>query len=293
MCDLCLKLSYRCNNNCLCCPEFKKGEELPFSTREIIGMVSGNINRVIITGGEPTLNKDFFPILDKIKKKYPKMKFCLMSNGRIFAYKKFIDRIAGYNLEHIVISIYAFSEKRHEAITSAKKSFHETISGINNLMRHGQRVTVCLPLSRMNYRNLVKQAKKFLAHFETGKPHFEFRLIDLIADAEKNRKILNVKFTEMWPHLKPVLEYFISQNVIFHLFQMMPFCLIPPEFHKHIMKKREKELVADIKKNLVEPYREFTYLENICLACEHVNRCHGIYSHYLKYNGDKEFKKQN
>ena len=59
-----IKINYHCNNNCIFCHEKKENSEITLEEFDKI-IKNNNIKKVYLSGGEPTLNKNLFQILEK------------------------------------------------------------------------------------------------------------------------------------------------------------------------------------------------------------------------------------
>lgn len=284
---------YVCNSNCICCPTIRQNCHEIETFEEIIqGLKKVKfLQRIYITGGEPTIHPDFFRILDWIKKEMYNPKITILSNGRIFYYNSFVNRILGYNITEFYLSLRGLSEIVHDYITRSKGSYNQTIGGINNLMKRNKKVIVCLIINKINIYTINKDLDLFLKKFKNNYPIMDLRFIDLIGEAEINRKELNIKFSSIIPPLSTFLDSLINRGIKVNISGMAPLCLLPKEYHKYVIKQSEQKII-DIKnrnKEFIAPGDQFIFLDR-CKNCQYRNRCNGIYINYLKYNGEEEFK---
>jgi len=292
-----LNLGWNCNNNCITCPEYREKTKKIISKSEILEKIKKikNMKKLFITGGEPTIHPNFFGILKEIKKKDPKIKITLLSNGRMFSYPSFIEKIKEYNINTFYISLYGTDSKTHDSITRCPGSFRQTIQGINNLIKNKKRVTTSMVINKLLYEDLDKDSEKFIKNFIHGPPLFRFRLVNIVGEAEKFQKILNIKFSKIWPDLQKLLDFLIERKIKFKLDNMMPYCLIPKRYHQFIAQKIEgKQTLINFNdshnKIIIDYQNPFIYIEK-CKDCVYIKDCKGINSFYLKYNSLREFKK--
>jgi MoaA/NifB/PqqE/SkfB family radical SAM enzyme len=290
-----LNLGWNCNNNCICCPEYRKETKEIIDPSEFLKKIKviKKSKKIIITGGEPTINPYFFQILNYLKKNYPHIKITLLSNGRMFSYFKFIEKIKEYKINKFLISLYGPNLKTHDLITRSSGSFEQTIHGINNLIKDKRKVECNIILLKQNFEEFNKNYEEFFRKFEFGIPHLNFRVASIIGEAEKYPELISVKFTNIWPSFKKLLDFLIKEKISFSLDKMMPYCLIPKEYHKFIRIDIQHPLISTnrkTKKNILEQKKIFTELQK-CKQCKYEKKCNKIYSSYLLLNGEKEFIK--
>lgn len=136
-----LYLNNKCNNNCqFCSPKFNKKSEEEYLNTPL------KINKVVISGGEPTItsNKKMYRLIKEIKNNYKNAKIELNTNARIFYYKKaaeyYINKL-GIKNYRVTLIINDFEEE-HDKTTKTKGSFKQTTEGIKNLKEAGAKITI-------------------------------------------------------------------------------------------------------------------------------------------------------
>lgn len=157
-----------CNNNCSFC--FNKNEDMDrkygsydrklSEIKKDIDMIALQTNYIVISGGEPTIKKEFFDIIKYIKEKgITKIK--IMTNGRNFSSSDFcrkLERIKDIKL-NFNVTILGSDKKIHDKISRREGSFYETVNGIKNLIKLGKRVTTHTPITQDNYHDIVNISK--------------------------------------------------------------------------------------------------------------------------------------
>lgn len=88
--------------------------------------------RIIVNGGEPTLNPDLIEILEYASK-YLGLETYLFTNGRLLSNIQYAEKIVKSGVNKITIPIYGHVSSLHNRITRNSTSFQETTRGINNL----------------------------------------------------------------------------------------------------------------------------------------------------------------
>lgn len=133
-------INFICNNSCVFCFSHNTYKKYNYEIKSdnihfIIDKFNiNNEDRVIINGGEPTLSKDIFLILDKLKKRNAHIIF--FSNGRKLKNKEFCNRLLKL-IDRIVIPIHG-TEVIHEKITRKKNSYKDTILAIKNIKEYSE-----------------------------------------------------------------------------------------------------------------------------------------------------------
>ncbi len=112
-----------------------------------------------ITGGEPTLLGDrLFDLIRHIRSRLPNTEIHLLTNGRMFANKEYVRKLADCGTDKILLGIPLHSDNsaEHDAITQVHGSFDETMLGLYNLGRFDFGIELRVVITKMNYRRLPK-----------------------------------------------------------------------------------------------------------------------------------------
>jgi len=148
-----------CNCNCWHCFVDKIGACLTLTTDEIKTILNDvkqqGVEIVALTGGEPTIRKDFFEIIDFCKKlKFNKIE--LQTNGRMFIDKTFAKKTVDHGVTDIYLSFHAHTEALQDFITRTKGSFKDSLEGLKNLLDLDVRLQTNTVISKLNYKILDK-----------------------------------------------------------------------------------------------------------------------------------------
>lgn len=159
-------LTEQCNHYCLMCSQPPKNVDdswLLDEAMRLVTLIPRHRARVLgITGGEPTLYGDrFIELLRRIKSYLPDVSLHILSNGRRFADRTFSSDYAGVKLKDVMVGIplYSCDPVRHDYVVQSKGAFDETIQGILNLKRLGQRVEIRVVLHKQTYEGLPALAE--------------------------------------------------------------------------------------------------------------------------------------
>jgi His-Xaa-Ser system radical SAM maturase HxsC len=160
-----LLVTERCNNFCLMCSQPPKRDNDSWLVKDILGLlplIDRSTPELTITGGEPTLlGGGFFEILAACKSWLPETGIHVLSNGRKFADIGFAKRYAEISHPDVMVGIPLYSDisSLHDYVVQADGAFDETIRGILNLKRLGQRVEIRVVLHKQTYERLSMLAE--------------------------------------------------------------------------------------------------------------------------------------
>lgn len=158
-------LTERCNHYCLMCSQPPKRSDdswlldEAFRTVELIPRSTQSIG---ITGGEPTLYGDrFIDLVRHIKSWLPHTSLHILSNGRAFADIGFSRDYAAIKHSDVMVGIpiYSCDPSRHDYIVQSRGAFDETIRGVLNLKKLGQRVEIRVVIHKQSYEGLPALAE--------------------------------------------------------------------------------------------------------------------------------------
>jgi len=230
-----------------------------------------------ITGGEPTLNPDYFKILSYLREQFPKSKLVQLTHGDNFADDDFSQKIATIENYHICVPLHGFNAETHEAIVRKKWAFQLLMRGILNILKHrksGQSLEIRLIIQKMNIDYLDKMY--YLIHkffptvdsISTIMMEFEWQAID-------NLKNTHLSYTEVMKKNESVFlkwgEIFGERFRLYHF----PLCVV-----------KNKKLWPYMWRTL--PAHEITFTKP-CMDCKSWKYCMGIHEAYTEFNGNKEF----
>ncbi|MFH1723002.1 MAG: radical SAM protein [Elusimicrobiota bacterium] len=229
-----LKLGYSCNDRCLHCVvgDFRKvfsaeSRSMDRTTAEYKGLLTSyrrqGYGHVTITGGEPSIRKDFVDILRFARA--IGFRIGVQTNGRLFS-RKSLMRELDFGKADIAftVALHGPTARIHDAITRRPGSHEETVRGIKNLLRAGYLVTGKIVLSTMNFRSVKRSVERLIAlGVRSGNiafPHAQGR-------AWENFDAVVPRYRDVLPHVREAVELQESRSrgVFFDL-EMIPLCFL-------------------------------------------------------------------
>lgn len=110
-------VTYRCNMNCPVC--YAKANEAGISDLELVDLDRLKEYQVVfLTGGEPTIRKDLFSILRKLKKQGKKI--IMFSNGLRLRNPKFVRALKRAGLAYVILQFDTIDDAQYEYMRGMK-----------------------------------------------------------------------------------------------------------------------------------------------------------------------------
>jgi len=133
-----LRITYRCNQNCIFCGVDKKAAPDPNEKTDaaIREAVSLGIPRLNISGGEPTLNPNLIDYI-RLAKEGGVWEVTLMTNAVLCSDSDLCGKLKAAGLDKVFVSLHAPEQELSDALTRCNGGFIKTIKGIKNLIDAG------------------------------------------------------------------------------------------------------------------------------------------------------------
>jgi len=145
-----LDITYRCNERCEHCylEHDDKGEMTTAEIFDIFGQLAdAGVFFLVISGGEPLLRRDFFPILERARALLFNVK---LKTNAVLIREPEAHRIRELGVEQVQISVYSHRPEVHDGITKLPGSLKKTLRAIEFLKSQGLKVTIANVLMRPN-----------------------------------------------------------------------------------------------------------------------------------------------
>jgi radical SAM protein with 4Fe4S-binding SPASM domain len=145
-----LDITYRCNERCEHCylDHDDKGELTTAEIFDILGQLAeAGVFFLVISGGEPLLRRDFFPILERARALLFNVK---LKTNAVLIREPEAQRIRELGVEQVQISVYSHRPEVHDGITKLPGSLKKTLRAIEFLKSQGLKVTIANVLMRPN-----------------------------------------------------------------------------------------------------------------------------------------------
>jgi len=119
----------------------------------ILSALPPTLNKVVLSGGEPTLHPEFEDILSGLE--HSGVDYVIFSNGRWPTPGRLIALLrASTHFRGFLISLHGISAEAHDAFTEVSGSFCETVENVCNAIAAGLPVSLSMVLTRQNVDTL-------------------------------------------------------------------------------------------------------------------------------------------
>lgn len=201
-----------CNYKCEFCyfkNDLKSCLPLEDVKRKVDSLYNYGFRQFDLTGGEPSIRKDFFDILDYCKK-YGEVS-CL-SNGYKFADLQFCKDAQQHGLNEVLFSVHGSNSQQHDAIVGHQGAFERILQAIKNCKSLGYRVRINCTVTEKNantlaseYPDLINPLDVFevnfiVVNYFSDNKDFPGQSLELITNAIKccidklSCKLINVRY---------------------------------------------------------------------------------------------------
>jgi len=295
-----IKVSYVCNNDCIHCVIADNKESLLEAHRsihrsteeckeEIMEAVSGGAKELVLTGGEPTLRKDFLDILEFIREQ--SLCVVLQTNGRAFHDAEFAQKAADYPIGLYSIALHAPNAELHDKITKKTNSFNETVTGIKNLVELNRFVQVKFVISKLNYR-YIKDTIQFID--QLGVRSINITFPHAIGNAGKYFAQVVPTYTDVLEHVHAALTLCREKNIVVQT-EAFPYCLMEGFeecVSEHFIASSDIETrpIGTDTINWSERRLEIKQKGDQCAGCLYSQICEGPWEEYVEFFGADELK---
>jgi radical SAM protein with 4Fe4S-binding SPASM domain len=166
-----IDLTQRCNLRCIHCyhGEHQRREQKELTTKETCSLIDQITDAgclyLLITGGEPTLRKDFPEIYSHARKKG--LIITVFTNGTLISDEVIIlfKEFPPYEVE---ISVYGATASTYEKISGVPGSYAQCITGVRKLLKGGIHLrlkTILMNVNSHEFFGMRKMAEEFGVKF--------------------------------------------------------------------------------------------------------------------------------
>lgn len=293
-------MGYECNNNCVFCyAADKKKMFKPMATTKVKVELDKGIQRgcdyVDFNGGEPTIRKDIFELI-RYAKQIGYKTVAMTTNGRMFSYKQFTNKIVKCGLDSAVFSIHGHTCSLHDYLTGVRGSFEQLSKGLKNLKEIKSDAYICTntTITKSNYKFLPQIAEN---NIRLGANGCEFIFVHPRGNALKNFDKVVPTLTETEPYIKPTIEVGKKYSIKHFVMRYFPVCFMKGEIDflselEALKRLREQHIGPEFCDLEVEKGRAlFGRVKGpICVNCKSNKICEGIFKEYAERIGFNELR---
>ncbi len=266
--DNTLFVTEQCNNHCLMCCQPPRNEDdvdiLYAQNIERIKSAPKNLPVIAITGGEPTLMGDkLIKLIEQIRGKLPETDIHILSNGRMFHNRAFVEDVVAAGDDKIIfgIPIHSDYEGDHDKIAGAKNSFLETIQGLYNLAMCDASIELRIVMNKLNHTRLRRIAE-FIFKNLSFVSWTAYMGMECVGFAKEKKEHIWIEPEEYIPQLCDAVRFLDDMEQKVEIYNI-PLCLLPNHMHRFA-----RQSISDWK----------NYFPHTCDGCLLKDKCCGLFS---------------
>jgi His-Xaa-Ser system radical SAM maturase HxsC len=269
-------LTEQCNNYCLMCSQPPKKHDDSWIIKDVcrmIPMLPRHVASLGITGGEPTVFGDeFLDVLRLCKSWLPYTSMHVLSNGRSFSDPKFAEKYAAIEHPDIMVGIPIYSDDpaRHDYVVQAKGAFDETIRGILNLKRLGQKVEIRVVIHKQTIERLPELAE-FIARNLLFVDQVALMGLEMTGFTRANLDALWIDPYEYRDILSEAVAILTSYKINVSVYNHQ-LCVLNPDVYPYCVKS-----ISDWKNDYADE----------CANCSKMTECGGFFSSCIQFGYSK------
>jgi len=289
--ELDIKVGYACNNACVFCLNKDKRYFQEYSIKILKNQIKKSTDKeckkLIISGGEPLISKNFFELINFAKINGINT-IEIQTNGRMLCYEEFMKKINAFRPMSFLVSLH-FPDKKLYKKYCQSDGFDQVIDGIKNLVKHGYNFNVNTVVMKLNMHYLEEIVEKLR---EIGVKNIQYRFIDgknILNEFGKNKyKKFVPKYSEVVETIKRIIRRNKNINIRLNEF---PVCIIGESLIKNLAPSTNIErenLSLDNKVHMSDEIMSQQFVFPNCKECMYRSICKGIRKEYYKIYGGKE-----
>ena len=217
------------------------------------------------------LGNRMFLLLAALKEELPDTEIHMLTNGRLFAWKKWAQGIAELEIKRLVLGIPLYSDyyADHDHVVQARDAFSQTLLGLHNLARYGRRIEIRVVLHKLTTPRLGKLAR-FIYKNLPFVEHVAFMGLEYTGYTPFNDEHLWIDPTEYMQELSDAVHYLNDCQMNVSIYNLQH-CLLPADLWEF-----SRCSISDWKQ---------TYLDE-CRKCSQLNECGGVFATSKKYSSN-------
>jgi MoaA/NifB/PqqE/SkfB family radical SAM enzyme len=278
-----------CNQDCIFCnaPETPPGLHTAQTQETIRALIADGVDKIIISGGEPTLRKDLFDIIRYFKEQGGR-EVELYTNAMRCDRIAYARELRAAGLDAAFVSLHHHDEAASDLLTRAPGTFRRTMRGIRNLNRCGVTITMNIVTNSFNYRELLPYTKFILKKLPFVRS-ISYSFVMSGRRARENPAIVP-RMSEAAPFLMQAYAYCHARDISFNNPGCgVPLCFVPGwheySFEYQMLKGQSPSLRQSMKKNATEKQKV-----PACAECVLDEYCLGVWRGYLAIHGRDEIR---
>ncbi|MFP4118299.1 MAG: radical SAM protein [Candidatus Woesearchaeota archaeon] len=280
--EIIFRITGKCNFRCLYCGVESQGLSRKSFLKLVEALEKSDLkgSSITISGGEPTISRDFIPALQRLietdcKSIIVQTNATMLSNGRFISQIPHDERILFF------ISFPSHLREHYEAITQSKL-YDKAVRGLTDISARS-RFEICMVINRINYKEIAETVK--FVEQTTGRRDFQFTISNVFINPMLDPGKFIVRYSDVTPY---IIEAQSEYSDIIALPSSgdcsFPYCAIPSlmETHGDIIRS---DNTSDVGYGTMK--HKFFKLPT-CKRCRYDGVCTGYHTEYVKRFGTSE-----
>jgi MoaA/NifB/PqqE/SkfB family radical SAM enzyme len=279
---------FSCNNNCLFCSVGDKLRSFDKTTEEVMAdidrAVSEKPEEINFTGGEPTIRRDILELISYTKNKGIE-KIRVTTNGRMFFYDEFAEKMVDSGLTGAIFSVHCPDARLHDSLSGVKGSFEQTMKGLKNLHSYDKTIDINTVIISKAYKLLPKTMEMIKDYIRSV-----CLIFPTIDGHLKENKFLIPRMKETQKYIHQAID--VLNNAGRRGWTLnYPICFMKGyEAFSSMMELKTKMYWPNMDTVLDEKRKGDNILVGVCKNCRYRLVCTGVMKKYVEVMGDKEIK---
>lgn len=276
-----IRVNFHCNQSCRFCfvsTHLPPPEDA--AVRAAISTAAARGARIVLSGGEPTLNRRLLEYIT-LAKSASVRPVELQTNAVLLDDPALVDGLVGAALDHVFVSLHGVTAEVSDAVTSAPGTFERTIRGIDNLARTSMRLYLNFVLCEANQHELVAFVRFVTERWPRARINFSF--VAPSTDVVPRERSLIPRYSDAMPHIAAAIaeaERLGASVMGFESMCGVPLCLVPASLAPYFARNPIPEGFDG---------GEFVRAP-ACTDCALRDRCYGLRRGYAELYGADELR---
>ncbi len=289
-----LSPGFACNLQCPGCYSCSAADRDQMDWPEVLRWLQNARKRgarhLWLSGGEPTLRKDFLGTLRAAKQLgYERIK--VQTNGLLFSYPQFAQKAVDAGMTEVNLLVKSLRPELHDALMQKSGALAILDKAVDVLGAFAQlRLEGDFLLTERNYQELPELVAHYAAR---GFRHFNVWLFSLADQGEADLRADVPRLTDAVPFLVRALANAEAAGATLVSLNT-PHCLIPPEaWRMQFDAAGMGMLIANPGGHafmLEQSNFELGTYPEVCASCAVRTQCHGLRKDYIGVHGDGELR---
>lgn len=179
-----LRVGNVCNNNCRYC-SWRTADKTDAELLDELASFRTDAP-LFLSGGEPVIRKNFFPLLARICNGLGFKEVGLVTNGRIFSHRGLAEYAVKRGIGYFFVKLPAFRKSAYRALCGSGGGLEETIAGLENIAKAGPgRLGIIVPVVPENIPELADIAGA-VSTLRPGRVLFDLSRISLTPSLKRS-----------------------------------------------------------------------------------------------------------